>query len=126
MGNNTSATFAYSGTSNGATATQTATINFTNRVWYVNSSGANGDGRSNTPFNNMNNADTSSVANDYVFVHTGAAYDRQHRTRLTVTLGSGSISGTVAAIASSTARVINSSDIEGLFPAPAAMACSGR
>ena len=83
-GNNTTATFVYSGTSNGATATQTATINFSNKVWYVNSSGANGDGRSNTPFNSMTGADTASIANDYVFVHTGAA-----TTTGTITLAAG-------------------------------------
>src|SRR5262249_10905436 len=40
---------------------------------YVNSSGANGDGRSNTPFNNLNNAQTPSLTGDTIYVHTGGA-----------------------------------------------------
>jgi hypothetical protein len=76
----TSATCTYTASSNtgvGSTGPASATANLTftlnNRVWYVNSSGANGDGRSNNPFNTMNGADTSSGAGDYVFVHTGGA-----------------------------------------------------
>ena len=76
----TSATCTINARSNtGATSTgpaiRAATMTFTlnNKVWYVNSSGSNGDGRSNTPFNSMTGADTASAANDYVFVHTGGA-----------------------------------------------------
>ena len=75
-----SATCTYTASSNtgvGSTGPASATANLTftlnNKVWYVNSSGANGDGRSNTPFNSMTGADTASGANDYVFVHTGGA-----------------------------------------------------
>jgi hypothetical protein len=59
---------------NGITNTGTVTINFLNRVWYVNSANAvNGDGRSNNPFNNLNNAQTPSLNGDIVYVHTGGA-----------------------------------------------------
>ena len=66
--------FTYSGTANGVTATASITITINNKVWYVNSSGSNGDGRSNTPFNTMTGADTAAnTVNDYIFVHTGGA-----------------------------------------------------
>src|SRR5262249_24352351 len=56
---------------NGVTNTGTVTINLSNRIWYVNNSGANGDGRSNSPFNNLNNAQTPSLLGDIIYVHTG-------------------------------------------------------
>src|SRR5262249_55826812 len=56
---------------NGVTNTGTVTINLSNRIWYVNNSGANGDGRSNSPFNNLNNAQTPSLVGDIIYVHTG-------------------------------------------------------
>jgi hypothetical protein len=40
-------------------------------VWYVNSSGGNGDGRSHSPFNSLANAATPSGANSIIYVHTG-------------------------------------------------------
>ena len=66
-------TFTYTLTDgNGVTNTGTVTINFLNRVWYVNSAAAvNGDGRSNSPFNNLNNAQAPSLAGDIIYVHTG-------------------------------------------------------
>jgi hypothetical protein len=65
-------TFSYTLTDgNGVTNTATVTINFLNRVWYVNNSGANGDGRSNSPFNNLNNAQAPSLVGDIIYVHTG-------------------------------------------------------
>jgi hypothetical protein len=56
---------------NGGTDTATVTINLSGRVWYVNNSGANGDGRSHSPFNNLNNAQTPSNPGDVIFVHAG-------------------------------------------------------
>jgi hypothetical protein len=74
-GAETSATFTYKVTSNSveSLAAVNVTITLVGQVWYVNSSGANGIGTSNSPFNNMANADVSSGAGDIVFVHTGAA-----------------------------------------------------
>jgi hypothetical protein len=74
-GAETSATFTYKVTSNGveSQAAASVTITLVGQVWYVNSSGANGIGTSNSPFNNLANADVSSGAGDIVFVHTGAA-----------------------------------------------------
>jgi hypothetical protein len=55
VGNTTSDSFTYTGTSNGVSATQTATIAFSGKVWYVDNATASGtnDGRSNTPFKTM-------------------------------------------------------------------------
>ncbi|MBP7675231.1 MAG: putative Ig domain-containing protein [Thermoanaerobaculia bacterium] len=74
-GAETSATFTYKVTSNGveSQAAANVTITLVGQVWYVNSSVANGIGTSNSPFNNLANADVSSGAGDVVFVHTGAA-----------------------------------------------------
>src|SRR5262249_427465 len=58
---------------NSVTNTGTVTINFLNRVWYVNSAVAGpGDGRSNNPFNTLDKAATPSLAGDIVYVHTGS------------------------------------------------------
>src|SRR5262249_61771624 len=67
-------TFTYTLTDgNGVTNTGTVTINFLNRVWYVNSSVAGpGDGRSNNPFNTLDKAATTSLSRDIVYVHTGS------------------------------------------------------
>ena len=72
----TSDSFTYiisSNTGGGAAVTAMGTVNLTlgGRVWYVNNSGSNGNGQSQSPFNTMTGADTASIANDYVFVHTG-------------------------------------------------------
>jgi len=65
-------TFTYTLTDgNGVTNTGTVTINVSGMVWYVNSSGANGDGRSHSPFNSLANAATPSAANSIIYVHTG-------------------------------------------------------
>src|SRR4029453_866475 len=58
---------------NGVTNTGTVTINLSSLVWYVNSSGGNGDGRSHNPFNSLANAATPSASNSVIYVHTGAA-----------------------------------------------------
>jgi large repetitive protein len=58
---------------NGVTNTGTVTINLSNLVWYVNSSGGNGDGRSHNPFNTLASAATASAANSYIYVHSGGA-----------------------------------------------------
>ena len=65
-------TFTYTLTDgNGVTNTGTVTINVSGMVWYVNSSGGNGDGRSHSPFNSLANAATPSGANSIIYVHTG-------------------------------------------------------
>ena len=73
VGNNTTATFVYSGTSNGATAPQTATINFNSRVWWVNNTNAGtADGRSNTPFTTMTAVNSATTNNgDFIYVFKG-------------------------------------------------------
>jgi hypothetical protein len=58
---------------NGVTNTGTVTISLSNLVWYVNSSGGNGDGRSHNPFNTLASASTASGAGSIVYVHTGGA-----------------------------------------------------
>jgi hypothetical protein len=72
-GNTTTDTFTYSGTSNGAAALQTATLNFSGMVWYVNSSGANGDGRSQNPFNNLASAQAAAMSGNTIFLHSGGS-----------------------------------------------------
>jgi hypothetical protein len=57
---------------NGVTNTATVTIALSNLVWYVNSGGPNGDGRSHNPFNNLLSAGAASASNSYIYVHTGA------------------------------------------------------
>jgi large repetitive protein len=64
--------FHYTVTDGSNTATGTVTITITTRVWYVNNAGANGSGRSNSPFNNLLSAQTASFANDVVYVHSGS------------------------------------------------------
>jgi uncharacterized repeat protein (TIGR01451 family) len=74
-------TFTYTITDDGVggvnplTGTGTVTINVANRVWYVNNSGANGDGRSHSPFNSLaavSGATGPDLAGDIIFVHTGS------------------------------------------------------
>src|SRR6185369_16293470 len=50
----------------------TVQITIAERVWYVNNVGANGNGRSSSPFNNLLSAQTASAVNDYIYVHSGA------------------------------------------------------
>lgn len=65
-------TFQYTLTDgNGLTDTATVTLGVSGIVWYVSAGGPNGDGRSHSPFNNLTNANTSSLAGHHVFVHTG-------------------------------------------------------
>jgi hypothetical protein len=66
--------FAYTLTDgNGVTNTGTVTINLSGLVWYVNSSGGNGDGRSHNPFNSVTNAQAPSGEGQIIYVHTGGA-----------------------------------------------------
>ena len=58
---------------NGVTNTGTVTINLSTLVWYVNSGGGNGDGRSHNPFNTLASASTASAAGSVIYVHSGAA-----------------------------------------------------
>ena len=67
-------TFTYTLTDgNGVTNTGTVTINLSNIVWYVNSSGGAGDGRSHNPFNTLNAAATPSGSTHIIYVHSGGA-----------------------------------------------------
>jgi hypothetical protein len=67
-------TFTYTLTDgNGVTNTGTVTINLSTLVWYVNSAGGAGDGRSQNPFNTLNAAETPSGSGSYIYVHTGGA-----------------------------------------------------
>lgn len=58
---------------NGVTNTGTVTINLSNMVWYVNSGGGAGDGRSHNPFNTLSAAATPSGSTHIIYVHTGGA-----------------------------------------------------
>ena len=58
---------------NGVTNTATVTISLSGLVWYVNSSGGNGDGRSHNPFNTLASASTASASGSTIYVHTGGA-----------------------------------------------------
>ena len=54
---------------------QPATVSITvgTKVWYVDNSGSNGDGRAATPFNTLAGAVTASGVGDVIFVNTGNA-----------------------------------------------------
>jgi hypothetical protein len=57
-----------------ATLTDTGTVTVAvgaPRVWYVNNSGPNGDGRSSSPFNTLAGADAVDAANDIIYIFTG-------------------------------------------------------
>jgi hypothetical protein len=55
-----------------ASATATVTINLFEQVWYVeNDAAAGGLGRSHDPFDTLGEAQTASVANDWIFVYFG-------------------------------------------------------
>ena len=70
-------TFTYTLTDgNGMTNTALVTINLSEVVWYVNFSGTNGDGRSHSPFNTLNNAQTQSADGS----HHLRAHGRSHHT----------------------------------------------
>jgi len=58
---------------NGVTNTGTVTINLSGLVWYVNSAGGAGDGRSHNPFNTLNAAATPSATGSFIYVHSGGA-----------------------------------------------------
>jgi large repetitive protein len=48
-------------------------LRFVGKVWYVDSSGANGDGRDSSPFSSVANAEVSAAVNDTILVRTGGA-----------------------------------------------------
>jgi len=66
-------TFHYSVSDGTNTTVGTVQITITERVWYVNNTGANGSGRSNSPFNTTLNAQNASAINDWIYVHTGTS-----------------------------------------------------
>ena len=67
-------TFTYTLTDgNGVTNIGTVTINLSNVVWYVNSAGGAGDGRSHNPFNTLSAAATPSGSTHIIYVHSGGA-----------------------------------------------------
>ncbi|HRQ41055.1 MAG TPA: PKD domain-containing protein [Chloroflexota bacterium] len=69
-------TFTYTVTDNhGLTDTGTVTFTVANRIWWVDSDAAAGDGRALTPFQTISAAQSASGANDIVFVYErGASY----------------------------------------------------
>ncbi|MGE5715335.1 MAG: beta strand repeat-containing protein [Acidobacteriota bacterium] len=74
-GNTASDSFTYTGTSNGVSATQTATIAFNGMVWWVDNATASGtnDGRSNTPFKTMTAVNGAATNNgDFIYVFKGS------------------------------------------------------
>jgi hypothetical protein len=75
VGNTTADSFTYTATSNGASATVTATVAFIGRVWYVDNATLSGtnDGRSNTPFKTMTAVGgVSTVPGDIIYVSKGS------------------------------------------------------
>ena len=65
----------YTGTSNGVSATQTATIAFNGMVWWVDNATASGtnDGRSNTPFKTMTAVNGAATNNgDFIYAFKGS------------------------------------------------------
>jgi hypothetical protein len=71
---NTNVTFTYKVTDSQGAASNTATVtlNVVERVWYVdNTLGANGTGRSESPFNNLASAAAVDDAGDYLFLQGG-------------------------------------------------------
>jgi hypothetical protein len=73
-GNTTADSFTYTGTSNGVSATATATIAFNGMVWFVDNATASGtnDGRSNTPFKTMTAVGGAATNNgDFIYVAKG-------------------------------------------------------
>ncbi len=64
--------FGYQVTDGAYTINRTVTVNRKERVWYVkNNATAGGLGRSNDPFDTLAEAQTASLANDYIFVYFG-------------------------------------------------------
>ncbi len=64
--------FTYQVTDGAYTIPRTVTINLKSRVWYVkNDAAAGGLGRSNDPFDTLAEAQTASLAGDYIFVYGG-------------------------------------------------------
>ena len=68
------ATFTYTAKDSLGAISQSATVTIVvgAKVWYVDNSGSNGDGRSATPFNTLAGAVTASAAGDVIFVYTGS------------------------------------------------------
>jgi hypothetical protein len=68
------ATFTYTVKDVLGAISQPATVSIAvgTKVWYVDNSGANGDGRAATPFNTLANASTASGTGDIIFVNTGS------------------------------------------------------
>lgn len=56
-----------------ATASGFIKLRFVGKVWYIDSSGANGDGRDISPFSSVANAEASAGVNDTMLVRTGGA-----------------------------------------------------
>jgi hypothetical protein len=68
----TSDTFTYAVVSNGVTsAPATVTLTLANRVWFVKNNGVAGNGQSQSPFNTLAAAQTTSAAGDTIFVYNG-------------------------------------------------------
>jgi hypothetical protein len=67
------ATFAFNVVSGGITTGSSVSIAVSNKVWYVDNSGANGNGTSSSPFNTLAGAVTASAAGDIIYVSTGGS-----------------------------------------------------
>ncbi len=63
--------FSYQITDGAYTITRTVTIGLRGRVWYVKNNDGGGTGISNDPFATLAEAQTASIANDYIFVYFG-------------------------------------------------------
>ncbi|MGH9440940.1 MAG: beta strand repeat-containing protein [Thermoanaerobaculia bacterium] len=66
------ATFAFNVVTSGVTTASQVQIAVSSKVWYVDNSGSNGDGRSNTPFNTLAGASTASATGEIIYVNTGS------------------------------------------------------
>ncbi|PTA68508.1 VcbS [Deinococcus arcticus] len=65
----------------------TADVNVAGRVWFVNNSGSNGDGRQGTPFNTLAAAQTASAAGDHLYVARGTGTTGGQNSGLTLKTG---------------------------------------
>ena len=60
-------------TTEGTSASETATISFAGtRVWYVDNSGANGNGTAGSPFNTLGAATAGASSGDDIYLFTGS------------------------------------------------------
>ncbi|HYM59677.1 MAG TPA: hypothetical protein VEZ11_02160, partial [Thermoanaerobaculia bacterium] len=88
----------YAASTGPATATGTVTLNLANRVWYVRNSAGAGNGQSQSPFNTLSQAATSSTPNDIIFVYRGDGTSNFQNAGITLQSGQSLIGEGVALV----------------------------